>query len=192
MLFKRRKRQSLWSRVRNLIWPKMGWARTFNYIKHRVLRLPSSASSIALGLASGCVVSWTPTFGFHILQCFVFCLLVRANFLAALLGTTFGNPWTFPILLWCSYQVGSYVLMFLGYGDLLLFDPDMHLIEKFKEYPVEIFMPMLVGGYTLVFITFPLFYFPFYYMVKAGRAAQVKVSAKVHDIIDHRKEKYKK
>lgn len=166
----------------------MGWKRTIDYIKHRVLRLPASDHAIAFGLASGCVVSWTPVFGFHIIQCFILCFIGRANYLAGLLGTTFGNPWTFPILLWISYKTGVFALVLLGYGDQITLDADKAIMEEFGDKPLKIFIPTLVGGYIVALITFPMFYFPFYYMVKAGRAARTTVSHKVHDIVEHRKE----
>ena len=188
MLFKRKKRKSILAHVRNFFWPSMGWSRTYDYIKHRILRLPASNHSIAFGLAAGCVVSWTPLFGFHIIQCFVLCLIGRGNYLAGLLGTTFGNPWTFPLLLWISYKVGFYVLILTGYDNHALIDSDLVDIPEFGEKPIEVFIPTLVGGYIMAIMSFPLFYLLFFTMVKAGRMAQKKVSHKVHDIVEHRKE----
>jgi uncharacterized protein (DUF2062 family) len=189
MLFRRRKRKSFIAHARNFIWPSMGWRRTYEYIKHRILRLPASNYSIAMGLSMGCIVSWTPLFGFHILQCFLLCLITRANFLAGLLGTVFGNPWTFPVLLWASYKAGSYALIFFGYGDNIILDADMSIMEEFSDKPMKVFLPTLVGGYIMAVITAPLFYILFFYMVKTGRLAQRKISDKVHDIVDHRRDK---
>lgn len=187
MLFKRKKRKPFWAHVRNFIWPSMGWTRTYEYIKHRILRLPASNRSIAVGLAAGCVVSWTPLFGFHIIQCFVLCFLARGNYLAGLLGTTFGNPWTFPFLLWASYNVGKYLLIFSGHGDALINNEELG-----NGHPIQIFLPTLIGGYILAAISFPIFYIFFFNMVKAGRIAQKKVKHKVHDIVEHIKEDHKK
>ena len=189
MIFKRRKKQSIPSILRNIIWPKMGWKRTIIYYKHRILRLPHSAHDIALGMASGCVVSWTPTFPFHIAQCFIFCRILRANFPAALLGSVFGNPWTFPLLFTISYLVGNFILDITGFDEALtlwasetsFFKPDGEVIKKF--------IPTLIGGYIMAIISFPLFYYGFYYLVTAGRASQKAVSNKVHNIIEHRHER---
>ena len=38
-------------------------------------------------------------------------------------------------------------------------------------------MPPIVGGYVLAIISFPLFYVPFFYMVKGARAARIKMVA---------------
>jgi hypothetical protein len=172
MLFKRRKRKPFWAHVRNFIWPSMGWSRTVDYIKHRILRLPASNHSIAFGLSSGCVVSFTPLFGFHIIQCMVLCFIGRGNYLAGLLGTTFGNPWTFPILLWLSYKVGYLTLSAFGYHEIIMIDDGETLVDDLEEKSAAIFLPTLVGSYIMALLTFPLFYLIFFFMVKSGRKAQ--------------------
>lgn len=192
MILKRRDKESILSKIRNLIWPKMGFLRTFRYYKYRVLRLPHSTRDIAMGLASGCVVSWTPTFPFQILQCFIFCKVLRANFPAALLGTVFGNPWSFPILFSIAYQVGVFFLDITELDEVLVLLAGETEIFKEKGFGVQKFIPTLVGGYIMAVFTFPLFYYAFYYMVTAGRASQRVVSKKVHTIIDHHHERKEK
>lgn len=188
MLFKRKKRKSLGAHIKNLFWPSMGWKRSWDYIKHRILRLSASTRSIAVGLAAGCVVSWTPLFGFHILQAMLICFIARGNYLASLLGTTFGNPWTFPLLLWTSYKAGSLIFILFGYGDYVSLASNVTIMQELSIQPLKVFLPTLVGGYLMALVTFPLFYVLFFYLVKTGRAAKRKVSDKVHDIIDHRNE----
>ncbi len=133
MLFKRRNRESIFSKIRNFIWPKMGIKKTIIYYKYRILRMPHSTRDIAMGLASGCVVSWTPTIPFQILQCFIFCKIVRANFPASLLGTAFGNPWTFPILFIIAYNVGNLSLTLLGYNMVLEIQTDQNIFANIFE-----------------------------------------------------------
>lgn len=189
MILKRRNKEPVLLKIQNLIWPKMGWKRTFLYYKHRILRLPHSTHDIAMGLASGCVVSWTPTFPFQILQCFIFCKIVRANFPAAVLGTVFGNPWTFPILFTIAYHVGAFVLGVTGLDDLFLILFGHTYFFEENGFGIETFLPTLFGGYIMAFVTFPLFYYLFYYLVTAGRASRRVVKKKVHNIIEHRHEK---
>jgi len=120
---------------------------------------------------------------------FIFCKILRANFPAALLGTVFGNPWTFPLLFTISYFVGNFFLDVTGFDEALIlwasetsfFKPDGEVIKKF--------IPTLIGGYIMAIVTFPLFYYGFYYLVTAGRASRKAVSNKVHNIIEHRHEK---
>lgn len=181
MLFKRAKIQSFHEKIRNLIWPKMGWRRVLDYYKHRTARIPDSEYSIALGLAFGCAVSWTPAFGTHILQCLLFCWVTKTNWIASLIGTAFGNPWTTPALMFISYQVGKALFIGFGYGDFLMDHAGPITLELLKTEGLKIFLPTLVGGYFVGLATFPLFYFPFYYMVKGARAARrARIEHKIH------------
>lgn len=191
MLFKRKKKKSLLSKAREVIWPKSGWKRAFLYIKHRILRLKADDRSIAMGLSIGCIISWTPTMPFQILQCFILCLILRANFFAAVTGTVIGNPWTFNFLFYTSYQVGAFLLSIINLDSILTISVTYLNIfpVTLYAYPKEVWWPTVFGGYVLAIITFPVFYFAFYYLVKAERAAIKKVVVKVHDIQEHRKEK---
>lgn len=181
MLFKRAKAQPMIEKLANLVWPKMGWRRVIDYYKHRTIRIPDSPASIALGLAFGCAVSWTPTFGLHLIQSLVFCWLLRANWIAAFLGTAFGNPWTTPALMFISYQVGKALFIGFGYESFLVEQAGPITIELLKKEGWHIFLPALLGGYVMALATFPLFYFPFYYMVKGAKAARaMRLEKKVH------------
>lgn len=181
MLFKRRIAQTFFQKARNAIWPKMGWRRVLHYYKYRSIRIPAGEYSIASGLAFGCAISWTPTFGTHLLQCAIFSWIARANWVAAFLGTAFGNPWTMPALMFIAYQVGKALYIGFGYGDLLADHAGPITIELLKTEGMKIFMPTLIGGYVMALATFPLFYFPFYYMVKGARVARrLRIERKVH------------
>src|SRR5690606_5821158 len=149
--------------VKNALWPGMGWKRTARYFKYRTLRIQDSAHAIAAGLAIGCAVSWTPTFGTHLLQCLFFCWLLRANWVAAFIGSALGNPWTFPLLLWISYQVGHFFFHLMGWGMMFQELNNPIPLADMPERPVKILLPMLVGGYIVGILSFPLFYYPFYY-----------------------------
>lgn len=195
MLFNRRDKQKTWPKIRNLIWPKMGIKRLLNYYKHRSVRIPASERSIARGFAFGCAVSWTPTFGTHLLQCAAFSWLTKSNWIASFLGSAFGNPWTTPALMLISYHVGKALFVATGYAHIITPDDgaasfgeflkeimhaDMTWVA-FKANFMEYFMPTLLGGYVMGLATFPLFYYPFYYMVKGARAARrARIERKVH------------
>ncbi len=189
MIFKRQQKQSFISKIYNIIWPQMGWWRTIQYYKYRILRLPHSARDIAMGIAAGCVVSWTPTFPFHILQCYIFCKIARANFPAALLGTMFGNPWTFPLLFIVSYNVGNFFLGVTGLDEALLFFTGETELFQQDGVIVQKYIPTFVGGYIMAALTFPLFYYSLLYMIRAGRVSRKAVRQKVHTIIEHRHER---
>ena len=190
MLFKRRNKQPIWLRARDMIWPPSGFKRSFLYLKHRLIRLPANNRSVAMGLTIGCIISWTPTMPFQILQCFILCLILRANFLAAVIGTVIGNPWTFSFLSLASYEAGKFILTVAGFGELMTVDVNLiNILKNLVVYPKEVWWPAVLGGYILAIITLPAFYYTFYYLVKAERAALKKVVRKVYTLQEHRKEK---
>lgn len=175
MVFKRRQKKSLWIQVKNFFWPSMGWKRSFSYIKHRVIRLQASNYAVAAGLAFGASISWAPTLGFHIIQACLLCFIFRANYLAALLGTIIGNPWTFPLMFFVSYQLGFFVIDLAGYKELLPTGDIDFSLSGIADAPWAILGPMLVGGYMMTALTFPLFYGAFYVMVRSARATRQKI-----------------
>lgn len=168
MVFKRRNPRTYLQIIAEAFWPRGGWTRAFHYVKHRIRRLPDNPGSIARGVAAGVFVSFTPFFGFHFVTAFLVARLVRGNVLAALLGTFFGNPVTFPIIAISSLQIGHFILgttfdpashitlfgEFVGAGkDLkqnviaLFTDQRAHwgnLIGFFER----VFLPYLVGGFV--------------------------------------------
>lgn len=184
MLFQRREKQPIQQKVRNFVWPTMGLRRLFDYYRHRSIRIPASDHSIAAGLAIGCFVSWTPLFGTHLIQCLILCWISRTNVIAAFIGTVFGNLLTTPALMFIAYQAGKIVLSLLGYDHLIephAADGASELSEHSLRAP-RVFLPTLIGGYTVGILTFPLFYYPFLYMVKAARATRrARIQKKVHD-----------
>lgn len=183
MLFKRRKPLSFLAKIRNILWPRMGWVRTFRYLKHRTIRIPDSAHAIAAGLAIGCAISFTPTFGTHLIQCAFFCWVLRGNWLGAFVGSAFGNPWTFPFLFWIAYQVGVGVFWLFGYGYYFDDLPGPLAMEEMIHYPMKFYLPMLVGGYVCAVVSFPAFYYSFYGMVKGARAARkAQLERKAHKV----------
>ncbi len=175
MLFKRRDKEEFWNKARNLLWPKMGWRRVADYWKHRTIRIPAGEYAIAMGLYLGCAVSWTPTFGTHLLQCLFFCWLFRANFFAAFIGSAFGNFWTTPFLMFISYEVGKTILLFFGLDNLVMDYTGKFTWDVLMEQGWRAFFPALIGGYTVAILSFPFFYYPFFYMIKGAKAARQKV-----------------
>jgi uncharacterized protein len=183
MLFQRREKEPLKQKLRNLLWPSMGFRRVVDYYKHRSIRIPASDHSIAAGLAIGCLVSWTPLFGTHLIQCILICWITRTNLIAAFIGTAFGNLITTPFLMLIAYHVGFFMLDIFGHDVLLAQNTgDMTEVTKSALEAPRIFLPTLVGGYMMGIATYPLFYYPFYHMVKRARAARLaRIEKKVHE-----------
>jgi uncharacterized protein (DUF2062 family) len=93
MLFRRRKPLTLKEKLREHLWPRKGFSRSFLYFRKRLVRLAASPHSVAAGFAAGIIVSWTPFIGVHFVMAIVIAYLVGGNVLAAALGClAAGNP----------------------------------------------------------------------------------------------------
>ncbi|MEK7801294.1 MAG: DUF2062 domain-containing protein, partial [Pseudomonadota bacterium] len=66
-MFKRRKRRSILGKLREVLWPKMGWRRMGHYLHLRMIRLNASPHQIALGISFGASISFVPLPGTHII-----------------------------------------------------------------------------------------------------------------------------
>ncbi len=183
MLFRRRLPLTLTRKLRELLWPTMGWNRTLIYIGHRLVRLKDTTYSLAMGLAIGAAVSFTPTPGTHILQAAGFAWLFRSNLISSFIGTLVGNPWTLPLMWWSSYKVGEFAFEAVGL-EVRRMPAEFtwaHLVAEIKADPVELFLPWLVGGYIMAALSIPVTYVIFHFLVLHARARQVKwKQSKVH------------
>jgi len=133
--------------------------------------LNASTYAVAAGLAFGGAISWAPTLGFHILQTMLLCFIFRANYIAGVLGTIIGNPWTFPFMFLISYKLGWFLITVIGVDvPFSQVAPDFSF-ENLKKAPWSILTPMLLGGYLMALLTFPIFYAIYYAMIKKARAS---------------------
>jgi uncharacterized protein (DUF2062 family) len=110
LVFKRRDPKS-WPRAAlELLWPKGGWSRAFQYVKHRVHRLPDSPERIARGIFAGVFTTFTPLYGFHFFIAALLARLMHGNILASLMATFFGNPLTYVPIGIASLTTGNWLL----------------------------------------------------------------------------------
>ena len=68
----------------------------FRTIKMKIYRIRDFPESVAIGLAWGAAISFTPLLGFHLIICYLGTYAMRGNLIAATVGSVIGNPWTFP------------------------------------------------------------------------------------------------
>lgn len=185
-MFKRRKPRSVLQNIRELFWPSMGWIRAFRYTKHRVIRLSDTTQKIALGLAIGAAISFTPIVGTHFIQAGFIAYMVRANFLAALIGTFTGNPWTFPFMWWAAMSFGTFLFQLVGLPAEAALPDHVNLSiiwDIIKNDPFRIFAPWFVGGYLLGMLSIPLSYMIFYNLVSGAKLARKKAREhKLHKV----------
>lgn len=109
-MFASRRRRGLIERWRDHLWPRAGLIRAWRYQMHRLARLKVSPHKLALGFAAGAFCAFSPLFGLHIALAVIIAAGLRANVVAAALGTVIGNPVTFPLLTIASYDVGEVLL----------------------------------------------------------------------------------
>lgn len=92
------------------LWPRRNWMRSGKYVTKRVFRLTASPHGIAAGVAAGVFASFTPFLGFHFVIAFALAYLIAGNFIAAAMGTFFGNPFTLPFIWASTYATGKFIL----------------------------------------------------------------------------------
>ena len=183
-MFKRRKPLTILQKLREFFWPSMGWKRSLSHLRHRVLRLSDTPRNIALGLAIGAGVSFSPIMFTHFIQGAILAFILRANIPASLIGTAVGNPWTFPFIWWASLELGSEIFTALGMPVDASPPDEVTLImlwEMLWNDPMRVALPWLVGGYILcVIVTIGLY--PIYLSLIKGakRARAAVIKRKVH------------
>ena len=196
MIFKRRDKRLTLIRFKDFLFPRKGWRRVVDYIIHRVKRLPDTPHKIAIGLAIGIFCSFTPFFGLHIFLAALLAYLCKGNIVAALLGTFFGNPITWPFIAVFSVKLGQLVLgmpisnfeksleqileagnafvlglmSLFGYGK-----SDWALVFNFFN---ELFIPYFIGGFVLGLATAIFSYFIFRPIIYAYKVAKSKKKLK--------------
>lgn len=179
MVFKRRNKLSWGQWIAEGFYPKSGWKRAASYVGHRIRRLPDTPHKIAMGIAVGVYVSYTPFFGLHFLVAAVLALMLRGNVLAALLGTFYGNPVTFPFIAAASLGTGHFILgsqrhhgieegilsHFGGaFADLwhnltILFTGGTAEWDRLEGFFTGVYLPYLVGGILPGLISAVIAYF---------------------------------
>lgn len=84
--------------------------RWMRFFKFRILHANDSPHRIALGIALGLFLAWTPLYGFHILMALGLSILLRANKFAALTSVWVCNPFTIIPIYYPNYLLGRKLL----------------------------------------------------------------------------------
>lgn len=165
-MFKRRD-QRPWARIlTEWVYPRGGWTRAFQYVQHRLSRLPGTPESIARGIFVGALTAFTPFFGIHFVIAAVLARMVRGNILAALIGTFVGNPLTYVPIALVSLEFGHFMLgtemrgrvedgLFHKFGGALgdlwhniqaVFTHERAHWDELHIFYDDVFFPWMVGG----------------------------------------------
>jgi uncharacterized protein len=159
MLFKRRQGPTLFQRTLMVLWPRRGLQRGWRYLWHRMARISATPHTIALGVAIGAFVSFTPFLGLHFIIAALLALALGGNILASALGTAVGNPLTFPFIWLASYNLGALLLGYRQRTRIHIDLPEEMLVDVFTR-PGAVWrsfwsavdpyiVPMTVGGIPL-------------------------------------------
>ena len=186
MPFGRKKKKRLISNVYNFVKIFFAFSRTKKYISLSIKRIKGTPQALSLGLATGIAVSFTPFIGLHALLAIFISWIIGGSMAAALIGTLFGNPWTFPFIWYFTFEIGQFINYgFLSYEEEFSFKvikkeistllviikniivfanlPELEEnVEKLKLIPF-----MVVGSIPLVFTTWILSYFSFLIIFKS-------------------------
>ncbi len=179
MLFRPKHKPTFLANLRSWVWPRSGWRRAGAYIWHRLARLPGTPHSIAAGFASGAAMSFTPFLGLHILMACGIVYLVRGNYLAAVIGTVVGNPWTFPLFFALTGTVGTAIIGGDAIAEIPVWDWNaifMSPVDYFSRFLPVVF-PLIVGGIPVAISVWFLVYLVFKELVTKYRAGRKQRAA---------------
>ena len=111
MPFGRKNKKPLLSYLRGFFIFLTSFSRIRKYIGLSLKRLKGSPNELAIGLATGIAVSFTPFLGLHALIAISIAWIMRGSMASALIGTLFGNPWTFPVIWYITLEFGKFLYL---------------------------------------------------------------------------------
>jgi uncharacterized protein (DUF2062 family) len=176
-MFDRRNKLRFSSKVYRVFWPPSGFKRASKYLLQRLTRLPGTPYTLASGFAFGAAASCTPFVGLHLILAAFLAWLSRASILASVIGTSVGNPWTFPFIWIWIYSMGNW--MAFGSSGVNITELDLqyilgHLYEAFRSGELSrvvdiagpVLWPMFLGSIPTALCVWVFFYFPLNRIVK--------------------------
>ena len=193
MPFGRRDKKPLYKQFKSFMRYIYSFSRTKQYIKLSLKRMKGSNRDLAAGLATGLAISFTPFIGLHTLLAILLAWIIGASMAAAIIGTLFGNPWTFPFIWYLTYELGQFLYQGLGsdyetfsFGNIkteiytllniiknLIIFADIQEI-KLNLVKLNVIPIMILGAIPFVCISWFLSYFFFYKIFKSYKKRIIK------------------
>lgn len=173
-------KRSLKMNIKEFFYPSIGFKAWVRYIFLSLNRKQASSHSLALGLALGVFVSFTPFLGFHSVLAMLLAYFLSASLISSVVGTLIGNPWTFPLIWHWSLKIGNLILYqqhppsMKLHGGIKLYISS----ENFMHYWENYIYPMTIGGIPLGLITAIFIYFILKYQIDKYRAIRKAILAK--------------
>ncbi|HEY8964556.1 MAG TPA: DUF2062 domain-containing protein [Alphaproteobacteria bacterium] len=151
-MFKRRQKRSFLRRIKELLWPSMGWRRAGHYLALRILRLSDADGHdvIAQSVAWGIGMSFFPILGVHALMAGAAAALFRLKIIVSVIGTLIIPPVVLPVLFSIDFLVGRKILNalgFYGWGKEASFNQNVAGNDWtwLADHFYELFVPALIG-----------------------------------------------
>jgi uncharacterized protein (DUF2062 family) len=110
------------------------------FIKH-IKDLQGDPHYIAMGMAIGVFVGFTPTLPFHTIIAILLAFVLRGSKPAAIIGVWSGNPVTIPFFYIGSYKVGMFI-----HGNSAPFDIKYESITELLDLGLDVTLAMITGG----------------------------------------------
>lgn len=178
-MLKSRRNQPTAERLRNLVWPRIGFRRALVYLKHRMVRLAQSPHHIAMGFAAGAFAAFTPLVGFHFLIAGGIAWALDGSIIASAIGTAIGNPLTYPAIWFASFETGALLLgaervgpidLSPLHGSLLhLLDDPAGFASTFWRVMEPVIVPLTLGSTILGMLAGAFCYLTIRPLVRAHR-----------------------
>ena len=136
---------------------RLAWWRVQRFIKYRVLHVDDTPHRIALGVAIGFFVTWTPTMGLQMALTVVLCTIFRANKLVGVPFVWISNPLTTIPIYYPSYVLGVWMTpgartkTLADWQEMIrcVFGVELAFWERpleFWRFAIEVAGPLWVGG----------------------------------------------
>ena len=167
MILKRRTPRTKLQKIREILWPSMGWMKLIRYYRHRIGRLPGTPYFIAAGFATGVAISFTPFVGFHLMLAAIIAWILGGSLVAMVLGAVIsGNPWTFPFIWVGTYKLGE--LMLGGHETRAASSTLTHQLtfSDLLQKPMELLLPMTLGSIPLALVSWIVSFYIVRHVVK--------------------------
>ena len=104
-------------------------------------KLQGDPHYIAMGMAIGVFVGFTPTLPFHTIIAIILAFILRGSKPAAIISVWVGNPLTIPFFYFGSYKVGMFI-----HGNSSPFDIKYESITKLLDLGLDVTLAMVTGG----------------------------------------------
>ncbi len=144
MKFKSRNMTPFSARVRDAVWPRIGWKRALKYRGLLLMRISGSPHAVAAGAAAGIFAAFSPLFGLHYLIGGALAYVLGGSIIASAAVTMLANPLTLPLFWAASYEVGR---LFVHGGHHF---SAKDLIEQHSWAALEPFIaPLMIGSIIL-------------------------------------------